>query len=1382
MSNIYINKIDELIDLQFDKINDQLLDNKIFKKIIDSNDFSQYFKDINNFINSFIEQQEVSKIIKIKQNIDYIVKIIQKYIGIYIFLLIGNLNTKANFVDNIIAINKNNETSHNLDFLYTVNNISVIIDLHNFIINLQNLIKKNDISSSKFLSEFGNDFVNNYLKDSIHNLIKTVVFKEVYLKQDKEKLFNIIREIEENSFEFKYINIVVPKSDYLDKTVVDNVFARHSNTIYNFIHESSEEKVLSNEDKINLLFKKKLIIPIVDDFLRYNKISTTSTFYIDYAKDDVTKNDSKIKYIVTQINKLVDLHNFSDKEQKELKQNFNNSIIEKKALIINDIEEIFIIDKLEKSGKKTIERSEFFLDLINYRIYPFINFKYTDPNSFTQTLDNHITVLRAIDFVRNVKEKPNNFIQTRMSHDKLNIIGIVIPNFEYFQTKIDLFCKKISTIVNVSTIGDVKNNYDNVANFLLKNNFFKNKQFIYWLFNEKTDVIKLKEFINISNFNYFQNAIVALYDIYEKIFLEHFEDLIKKQKFISVNKVMPLIDKFQDKFIQINEIEYFKLQKLLFYSYQVKIKEPEEVKYSIGKIKLINNKVPKFEKKLIIVDYDKRERDTSMDIYSDAICQHFIDFANMKKLDINLFNQLFIFFYKNYIEVNKEGNFICKSCGTYIDLQNFVVDFDSQYGAENLTITLTSPLEEVKAYEKFSGIIRLLQKIIEQIGIITNSLDFVGKTLINKINRQNIIKESIDVIKFIYKTNKINLTTYMEKFYSDKYNISPNHSNYLLFFLSSKIYDTKEKDTLKSIKHNNIIATIVFTLINKSTEKTIKLLSFDKICNYFLFEKFGIKLFEKLQIIINDHNKTVPILNYPILCFLIYYFSCILIKYQIWDSEKSKTFDIGIQKNIIHTIINILNSIVFSYNINKNNYSLQVYATRYFINLNSIFRNKKLAEYLSNKIKKRIRFHDNKISYIVHNIPATIIENHVTLLSDYTNIIPIKTFITKYYVSKLLKPFIYSDQDYYKFLGYNYKDKYLQKLKSFYKDLNLREKYKLSLNEKFVKNNKNLEKRQNLVLDSYFNFYDILLKDFNKINFKNFVNSFFDTIHNFVGNHVNVHNYLTEQSELVYLTSDVYMINHDQYGNKIEKPFMITPNFSDGKISYLNKNTNSEVFYDSTNFNLLGYKAKDMFHKIISNNYLILRKSFKSMLLNLDSVLVIKNFIYFVKKVFNQIYYNHKTYEGLFSLIIKKYETKFKDVKYLNKVLLDMFEHLDYKKEVLIYYFINEINTLLDKNNDKYYKTVIIYLLLDLIHYYYVTQSSDIKSYELNIFKYALETERLEEQTIQDNVADLTEQELEELEEKTMDDVGETEGYDLQQDEDVNSDIDEDDTFHKDGD
>jgi hypothetical protein len=80
---------------------------------------------------------------------------------------------------------------------------------------------------------------------------------------------------------------------------------------------SEYNNVQSLESKINVLFDKKIIIPITDEFLRYHKETERYDLDID-TKTDIKsskKDSTKIRYIINKISTASDLYNKGQKSE-----------------------------------------------------------------------------------------------------------------------------------------------------------------------------------------------------------------------------------------------------------------------------------------------------------------------------------------------------------------------------------------------------------------------------------------------------------------------------------------------------------------------------------------------------------------------------------------------------------------------------------------------------------------------------------------------------------------------------------------------------------------------------------------------------------------------------------------------------------------------------------------------------------------------------------------------------------------------------------------------------------------------------------------------------------------------------------------------------------
>jgi hypothetical protein len=216
---------------------------------------------------------------------------------------------------------------------------------------------------------------------------------------------------------------------YKNKKLIDD--------IYNLINHDTDKYTTSNiyDKKINILFNKKFMFPISDDFLRYNR----SNFTLKIA-DNKDKENILVKKIINYINKSINYYNID-------KNKSNNILYEplhnRKVILYNDNEEIFVIQKIINFGYSNISSKEYYNKLIEYRYNSYFDFK---SRGVFIDLKDQISSIRYSNF-EYFKENQNNYIETKNYNDesKPNIIGL------YF----GCYHQKVKDCLNISDLDDL---------------------------------------------------------------------------------------------------------------------------------------------------------------------------------------------------------------------------------------------------------------------------------------------------------------------------------------------------------------------------------------------------------------------------------------------------------------------------------------------------------------------------------------------------------------------------------------------------------------------------------------------------------------------------------------------------------------------------------------------------------------------------------------------------------------------------------------------------------------------------------------------------------------------------------------------------------------
>jgi hypothetical protein len=1255
---MYKNKIDETIE----KIIDDFLKSNI-KKIQDfckDVNFIKYQNDINDILKKFFSQINRKEFKDINDEIyNNIVEIIKKYISYCLFLVIGFFYTGKydTFVNNIIEFSKN-QVGFNLKIKNFFNSESNANILKYFTL-IRNIIEnkkgENNENVVKYIKKI--DLTISNKNDLAQNLIKEIIINEQYTNIDKKDIYLYLEKNEMEVGEYIYIDIVVPTMNVINYDDIEFMLTEREikhgvgDDIYNMLIEEGEllnitEKVKDiHSNKILTLINNKILIPISEDFLLYHKndVKYESDIKISQKKKDQTN----IKYIV---DKIEDASNNTEKS----KDKFYVSMKNKRVVLINHYENINIFNRLNNQGKSAIMNNEYYYDLYNYMRYPFINFKTFKKYGFGLHMDKTVDVVRSVTF----EEKNSELLFRVGCLDQLvNITGFILnSNISPLQ------CFKTNQLIDIRKINYKKGNTDNIivngyqsVIKYIKTIMLKDKTAppVFWLFDLHHDKFKLKNYDasnNLSNNELIKLGVSNIYDELVAVIVHKIAKFINKTKSVQLQYFDKLIEIFEKKIMPFpkNIINFIDLKNFVYYDKFIAEKNIYDKKEDIffglyGDIIKLPILPPKKPKKEYIIS---TKSETKSDQYTEyekiaAICQHNVSWDKiyqLRKKDPNKFSSLLYEFIEQYIMVNYENDFICKSCSTLINIKNYIQD--GSFDSEGHFITLLTPvdikLDDIPEYSKYKSSIRNIEKIVEKIAAVSNIYTLTGTTKTIKSRIHVIVKNVIDLItihnanlKFVYKER-------IEKI-KNKYNINKDLTNLFYFELDNSIfvYSSKDKDYFKIIKRNNILAYSILLILLELSDSQLLYFSGDKICNIDTFEKYGHKWFSDISIITNNKGDVSPLSNYPVLSYVIFYLSCLIIKYNMWqydfdDTEnKKRKFDPSVQKIIIYTFVDLVNSIL---EINtKKNYIYEIISNKIYLKLSTTFKNMEIF----NKIKSIEKNKDQKKK----TMDKTGFSKESVKLQDEYNASdyfgPAK-WITSMNTIYTIKNRKYDYPKYFKISGttncksgtfHEWKPKGTtfvctkcgtlidqtknddeKKIIDNYILINLKQitdKYCSSnilhnfmydkKNQcdvcktcKYIKNNDNnkISTDELLKLKHKFEKKHVII---NKIPEKSKRNTFIDDLKskyklntNFIPDFVNFISSIIGKNQ--NLSHDLYIINHDHNGYPINDPINIFddkiqfknnhPFFNKNVIYFTNNKTQIDTFYDTVKKSIIGFKEK----------------------------------------------------------------------------------------------------------------------------------------------------------------------------------------------------------------
>lgn len=1018
-----INSIDEIFDIILNNFFDFLYKKEIFKKITKDPNFVVYQEEILKLIYEYIKTINTDNILKVIKNKDYlntIINIIKRYCAYCIYLGIGYYykDSRELFITNMIETSKNQkDTTYVIENFFNSDNNSKIIT---FYTDIQNIIKLVDFktidkikiiisnnpvkfnTTLKIFEELGEDYIiNNFLiKDNFQNIIKTIIFKFIYLKEEKQEINKLLNEVDKISGEYKYIEIIVSNS----KKIVDiNIIQKfltlselrkgYAEEIYSYLEDYHQEKeiiIRENEDYINYLFSNKILIPINEDFIRYHKDSEKYDADISNKKDD-----TKIKYIITKINNITNYYSPIIQKNSKLKfdieKYFYKNLDPRMAVLYNDNEDIKIIQKLMISENSN--DYDLLIELQNFRKYAYNNFKHSSRDYIKLRTNRSIDSIRYI----NLKKKKKESIETRICNRNIDVtvIGVAFNPLRLFDNNINLELHTINDLVDIREYNKSNNGFLSFIKLLNNPNSDKSKIY-YWLFNNETDIPKLDKYIDYNKNdaqNNFNIMLAEIYNVWSNIIQKKILDDINKIKLFNISDIEYIINLYSKKYFNFNLNPDLKNQIIykIFYDKvkELKIEIDETDNIIPGQrskiISLPVLKIEKTKKHVLIIDkYDTKKDTTSNEISIKAICNHYIKWGNLNKVsrgDTEDLNQAVFEFVKKYVKENEKGEFVCKSCNEILSITKFVKE--GTYNKEldefmTTSLVVTQKLNEIPKYNNLKRTIKNLESIIEKIAYLSDLGYYIGNDSIIKLHRKTLIKDTIDLIllhtDYLRKQPKDRIIKA-----SEKYNINKDFTNLFFFELKDEIFLTSSIDTdyYKLIKFNNVIVYLIVIIITELNSGQIINLKNDKRCNYFFYSKVGEILFKNLYLRIGDKEK-ILISNFPLLTYCIYYFTCILTNNKIWlynDTGEDKNINITVQKTIINTIVDLINTIIEANLIKGKNYLYEILAARILDKIKTVFNDKQLIKRIDDNINKKILVDKktNKISFITKKI------NYVTV-------------------------------------------------------------------------------------------------------------------------------------------------------------------------------------------------------------------------------------------------------------------------------------------------------------------------------------------------------------------------------------------------------------------
>ncbi len=1045
LDNIFNKILDNFYDFIrkrkiIDKINQDenfvTFQNLIIDTIKNFNEYSQ--KENINYFNSIFETKKEKNKESTNDQYKFFNDFIIKYYAYYIFFSVAYFYQSGRdlYTTNIIEISKNQKNNvFKIENFFNSENNSKIVSVFNIIKNFQNvnklanniekikiILKNNPIkfeSTINFFEKVGEDYIskNILIKDNAHNLIKALIINELFF-EEKDEFIKKLSDNKEILSKYKFIDVVRSKDTKLIDFIllqkyltIKQINSGLATEIYSFLEEMKIKKdldVKTNKQIVNFLFNNKILIPITEEFLRYHKDTEKYTYQnmIDDPTNVISqKEDTKVKLLLNKLEKIKNLHskfnNKNDKVKNDTEKIFFQQMIDRLIVTYNDNEELKIIQKLEDSEKNS--DIDMLNELENFRNYMYINFRDLSKDGFNFRPSETVKCIRYTNILYKNKN-PSNKLEYRIGNDSvdINIVGVAWnPN----NISLNNFTKN-----DLIDVNNIMNNDNGIKSFesIITETFNNPKdKLFYWLFNNENDKLDMKEYVNVDSIEDSKKIMInikKIFYLYSNLLEEKIKNEVKNYSDLSIYDINNIINYYSYKFFDFNFEDKIS-QNIFNYGYTNKIEDkkiiPDETDSfipGVGKDKIIlpevtNDEIENYtsllKRKNTILVTERVEEDISLEEEKERpVCFHHYkvkELARLSKSKVDDFNQIVFNFVKQYVKTNDKNDYVCKSCEEHLNLSRYQTT--GTYVPE-LDVFLTTSLGvnedlwKIPKYSKFTRGIRNIEKNLEKICFSINLSAYLGGTPIERLRRRTVIKDILDMI--------IIHTEYLKEQPKNRIEIATKEyglsiSNLFFFKFEDDIFLTSSKDTdkFKKIKYNNVLAYMILIIISELNVGQIMSLKTDKRCNFLIYSNIKNNLFSNIKILLGEGNKK-SILEYPILCYILYYFSCVFTSnyFWLWDYENDKGFNSTIQFTIINTVVDLFNTIIeANYSLKDKSFQYEIIVNRILDKLNKLYKDDDLMKSIESQFNSKIKIDKDtkKISFVTKKIKMINIDNRISV-------------------------------------------------------------------------------------------------------------------------------------------------------------------------------------------------------------------------------------------------------------------------------------------------------------------------------------------------------------------------------------------------------------------
>lgn len=838
---------------------------------------------------------------------------------------------------------------------------------------------------------------------------------------DNEYMYIDILVVDDINMDFDTFRQYLSNVDDMNDALIKKMYQFILNGKFNFVSEDEEVKNVKLlqfpfihpiiDDYLRYHREGERIENEFEQVLPFRK-NVMPSLYLQQNK----KKDNRRAQIIVNKNELIsEYYSITDPDaRRKIKEMFYPPLLYRKAVSINYIEELRVFNKMLVFGKSIMDNSDNYLEMSLLMQSAYQNFK-DYPIDENGNRREGITLDVETDYVydavryanieyQNLRSSELIEVRALRSEVTLNILGFtlmplnrqtvssssrsklidirtIIFNYNKKTLATDnglkLFLRIIKYFfVRSFTVEYSKGNlrlYHDIENLSKKNPELLDKV-IYWLYNSKIDVYESEFYQHVSEQDQLKYLNAYVHDKIGKFLRDHLQNILIEHNYLPVIEMTRVVESYLLHFqFELSETEK---QRMIIENYYQNKKpgEPiapfEHANYELPiyhpvipshiykiYIDAVNPLHPQKVKKLTIKEELQKAK---------VACEHDLQLRILKsKKDASTtFNEMMTAFIDTYaVQTNTNHEYLCRICSRVLPIYEFLIDgaYDNvQQRFVTSYIPSDQRLEDLKEYQKYTLLIRFWYRQIDQFCLSTETTIMLGSTAETMNKKKNLIKTMIDVFnahskRMLRKKNERHI------------GVDPNYSILTFFELDDSIIradlGTNDAITLTSNKWkiNNLYVYFILLFISELNGAQIATIFSDKVANIYNYEQYIKPLFQEIRLRKNtSDNLLVPLVNYPIMSYLLFVCGYLLLKYPKWYVVNStrNNFHITNLRPIFHTTIDLLNSICDEYNTMSHTdpdyHAYSIFLVKIYEQINTLLKNNAIMQYYLNNHAKYV--------------------------------------------------------------------------------------------------------------------------------------------------------------------------------------------------------------------------------------------------------------------------------------------------------------------------------------------------------------------------------------------------------------------------------------------